>query len=178
MGSADECWSGLTGAVFCDAGKGAGGHVLDQGEVGRKTLIARRPSVHCYRAPPSGRGQARSVPSARQRKGGGGGSGAGSNVLVIIVVDVWVRHCGSRRSRGRGLEIQVEGRIGRIILLSWLAVDGWGRYIEGRRRGGGLDFDGDAKEAVVRGHYVAGPALSSSVESRRGANVVDDTEQQ
>lgn len=136
MGSADEYWSGLTGAVFCDAGKGAGGHVLDQGEVGRKALIARRPSVHCYRAPPSGRGQARSVPSARQRKGGGGGSGAGSNVLVIIVVDVWVRHCGSRRSRGRGLEIQVEGRIGGIISLPWLTVDGWGRYIEGRRRGG------------------------------------------
>lgn len=121
MGSAEVCRSELTGAVFCDAGKGAGGHVLDQGEVGRETLIARRLSVYCP-APPSGRYQAFSVPSARRRKGWGGCSGAGSNVLVVIVVDVWVRHCGSRRSRGRGLEIQVEERVGGIILLSWLAV--------------------------------------------------------
>lgn len=117
------------------------------------------------------------MPSARRRKGWGGCSGAGSNVLVVIVVDVWVRHCGSRRSRGRGLEIQVEERVGGIILLSWLAVGGWGRYIEGRGEGV-LGFDGDAKEAVVCGHYVAEPALSSRIESGPGANVVDDTEQQ
>ena len=47
------------------------------------------------------------MPSARQWRRGGA-SGASSNVLVVIVVDVWVRHCGSRRSRSRGLEIQVE----------------------------------------------------------------------
>lgn len=72
MGSAEMCRSGLTGAVFCDAGKGAGGHVLDQGEVGRETLIARRLLVYCP-APPSDRYQAFSEPSARHRKGWGGG---------------------------------------------------------------------------------------------------------